>query len=88
MFDFEKFKSFMFLPIFIMLIFSISTAYYLRDNLEFYQKQVYTSWETQQEYSETLRQEINLCNNNLKDVNTDLQIYKISLIYEKEMCLK
>lgn len=83
-FDFERFKSFMFLPILVMLIMSVSLNYAVNDNLKFYQNQVYVSWEQQQDYSEMLRQEINSKQSVISDLNTQIEICKVVLIYEKE----
>ena len=83
-FDFERFKSFMFLPILVMLIMSVSLNYVVNDNLKFYQNQVYVSWEQQQDYSEMLRQEINSKQSVISDLNTQIEVCKVVLIYEKE----
>lgn len=83
-FDFERFKSFMFLPILVMLIISVSLNYVVNDNLKFYQNQVYVSWEQQQDYSELLRQEINSKQSIISDLNTQIEVCKVVLIYEKE----
>lgn len=83
-FDFERFKSFMFLPVLVMLIMSVSFNYAVNDNLKFYQNQVYVSWEQQQGYSEMLRQEINSKQSIISDLNTQIEVCKVVLIYEKE----
>jgi hypothetical protein len=80
-FDFERFKSFMFLPILVMLIMSVSFNYAVNDNLKFYQNQVYVSWEQQQDYSEMLRQEINSYKDKVSDLNTQLEVCKTELKY-------
>lgn len=83
-FNFERFKSFIFLPMLVMLIISVSFNYAVNDNLKFYQNQVYVSWEQQQDYSELLRQEINDKQSIISDLNTQIEVCKVVLIYEKE----
>ena len=78
----------LFLPLIVMLFFSYGLGFMVTKDLVFYKEQVYTSWEQQQDYSEMLRQEINSKNQIISDLNTELQITKVVLIYQKDKCLK
>lgn len=83
-FDFNSVKIALFLPLITMLFFSYGIGYMVMQDNVFYKEQVYTSWEQQQDYSEMLRQEINGYKDKVADLNKDLEVCRVVLIYEKE----
>lgn len=80
-FDFDKFKIKFFPFLFFMLVLCIGLMYVVKDNLFFYQQEIYRSWEIQQSYSEILRQEINSYKDKVSDLNTQLEVCKTELKY-------
>lgn len=80
-FDFDRFKIKFFPFLFFMLVLCIGLMYVVKDNLFFYQQETYRSWEIQQSYSESLRQEINSYKDKVSDLNTQLEVCKTELKY-------
>lgn len=82
--DWNKFKIEMFPYLVMSVILMMGICWVVKDNLIFYQKETYESWEIQQEYSELLRNEIDFEKNKVADLNLALNVCEVILIYEKE----